>query len=94
MIQIISVDGAMAQYASGPKWNEVMSVRYTEEEISRMLNAVSDLDASSVRFTQNREGFHTLVGTKTRTRRRRHHVVRFHIDISQARGAINMVYVK
>ena len=42
LIQIISVDGAMAQYASGSKWNAVMNVRYTEEEISRMLIAVSE----------------------------------------------------
>ena len=42
LIQIISVDGAMAQYASGSKWDEIMNDRYSEEEISRMLNAVYD----------------------------------------------------
>jgi signal transduction histidine kinase len=60
-----------------------------------MLNAVSDLDASSVRFTQNRDGFLTLVGTKPVVRDGvATHVVRFHIDVTQARGALNMVYAE
>ncbi len=95
LIQIISVDGAMAQYASGSKWDEIMNVRYSEEEISRMLNAVSDLDANSVRFTQLKGSFQMLAGSKpvvidgVAT-----HVVRFYIDITEARGAINMAYAE
>lgn len=95
LIQIVSVDGAMAQYASGTKWNEVMNVRYTEEEISRMLNAVSDLDASSVRFAQEKIGFQMLVGTKPVFQDgAATHVVRFYVDITQARSAVNMVYIE
>ena len=95
LIQIISVDGAMAQYASGSKWDEIMNVRYSEEEISRMLNAVSDLDANSVRFTQLKGSFQMLAGSKpvvidgVAT-----HVVRFYIDVTEARGAINMAYAE
>ena len=95
LIQIISVDGAMAQYSSGSKWNEVKDVRYTEEEISRMLNAVSDLDASSVRFTQQKGSFQMLIGTKPVVRDGvATHVVRFYIDITQARSAVSMVYAE
>ncbi len=95
LIQIISVDGSMAQYASGPKWDDIKSVRYTEEEISRMLNAVSDLDASSVRFTQDKNGFQTLVGTKPVVRDGvASHVVRFHTDVTEVRGALNMVFAE
>ncbi len=95
LIQIVSVDGAMAQYSSGSKWDAVMSVRYSEDDISRMLNAVSDLDAASVRFTQEKGSFQMLIGTKpvyedgVAT-----HVVRFYADITDARGAIAMAYVE
>lgn len=95
LIQIVSVDGAMAQYSSGSKWDAVMSVRYSEDDISRMLNAVSDLDAASVRFTQEKVTFQMLIGTKpvyedgVAT-----HVVRFYSDITDARGAIAMAYVE
>ena len=95
LIQIVSVDGAMAQYSSGSKWDAVMSVRYSEDDISRMLNAVSDLDAASVRFTQEKGEFQMLIGTKpvyedgVAT-----HVVRFYSDITEARGAIAMAYVE
>ena len=95
LIQIVSVDGAMAQYASGSKWDEVKGVRYTEEEISRMLNAVSDLDASSVRFTQQKGSFQMLIGTKPVVRDGvATHVVRFYIDNTQARSAVSMVYAE
>jgi len=95
LIQIISVDGAMAQYASDAKWNAVMNVRHTEEEISRMLIAVSDLDASSVRFTQQSEPFQILVGSKPVVREGvATHVVRFYIDVTQARSAVGMVYAE
>ena len=95
LIQIISVDGAMAQYASGSKWNEIMDVHYSEEEISRMLNAVSDLDASSVRFTQIKGNFYMLTGTKpVITDGVATHVVRFYIDITDARGAVGMAYAE
>ena len=95
LIQIISVDGAMAQYASGSKWDEIMNARYSEEEISRMLNAVSDLDANSVRFTQLQGSFQMLAGSKpVVTNGVATHVVRFYIDVTEARGAINMAYVE
>ena len=95
LIQFISVDGAMAQYASGSKWNDVMNTRFSEEEISRMLNAVSDLDASSVRFTQSKGSFQMLVGTKPVVRDGvATHVVRFYIDITEAQGAISMAYIE
>jgi signal transduction histidine kinase len=95
LIQIVSVDGAMAQYSSGSKWNAVMSVRYAEDDISRMLDAVSDLDAASVRFTQEKGTFQMLIGTKpiyedgVAT-----HVVRFFSDITDTRGAIAIAYVE
>jgi len=92
---IVSVDGAMAQYASGSKWDAVMSVRYSENDISRMLNAVSDLDASSVRFAQEKGDFQMLVGTKpVYTDGAATHVVRFYVDISGARSAIGLAYVE
>ncbi len=95
LIQIISVDGAMAQYASGTKWNDVMATHFSEEEISRMLYAVSDLDASSVRFTQSKGNFQMLIGSKPVIRDGvATHVVRFYIDISEALGAISMAYAE
>ena len=96
LIQIISTDGSMAQYASGSKWNEVMKIRYSEEEIARMLGAVSDLDASSVRFTQQKDAFTMLVGTKSVMEREGvgMHVIRFYVDITNARGAVAMAYME
>ncbi len=69
LIQVISLDGSMAQYASGSKWDFISKTRYTEEEITRMLNAVSDLDSSSVRFTQQKGDFQMLIGSKALWRR-------------------------
>lgn len=95
LIQIISVDGAMAQYASGSKWDQVMNIRYSEEEISRMLHAVSDLEADSVRFTQMDEGFQMLVGSKPVVKDgAATHVVRFYLDITEARGAVSLAFLE
>jgi len=95
LIQFISIDGSMAQYSSGSKWQSVMDQRYTDDEISRMVSAVSDLDASSVRFTQEKGDFQMLVGSRpiyqdgVAT-----HVVRFFVDISEARGAVSTAYIE
>lgn len=95
LIQVIALDGTMAQYASGSKWDSIMNTRYTEEEITRMLNAVSDLDSSSVRFTQQKGDFQMLIGSRpfldegVAT-----HVIRFYVDVTEARGAVGMAYME
>ncbi|HQQ39875.1 MAG TPA: HAMP domain-containing sensor histidine kinase, partial [Clostridia bacterium] len=95
LIQIISLDGTMAQYASGSKWDSIMSTRYTEEEITRMLNAVSDLDSSSVRFTQQKTTFQMLIGSRPLLEEGvATHVIRFYVDITEARGAVGMAYME
>lgn len=95
LIQVISLDGSMAQYSSGSKWDAVMNTRYTEEEISRMLHAVSDLDSSSVRFTQEKNGFHMLIGTKpVMDDGVASYVIRFYVDITDARGAVAVAFVE
>lgn len=95
LIQVISLDGSMAQYASGSKWNAIMSKRYTEEEITRMLHAVSDLDTSSVRFTQEKGDFRMLIGTKpVMDDGVASYVIRFYVDITEARGAVTVAYVE
>lgn len=95
LIQIISLDGTMAQYASGSKWDSIMSTRYTEEEITRMLNAVSDLDSSSVRFTQQKTTFQMLIGSRPLLDEGvATHVIRFYVDITEARGAVGMAYME
>jgi len=95
LIQVISLDGSMAQYASGSKWDSVMSKRYTEEEITRMLHAVSDLDTSSVRFTQEKGDFRMLIGTKpVMDDGVASYVIRFYVDITEARGAVTIAYVE
>ncbi len=96
LIQIVSTDGSMAQYASGSKWNAVMNTRFSEEEIARMLGTVSDLDASSVRFTQQKGAFTMLVGTKAGLEQDgvATHVIRFYVDITNARGAVAMAYME
>jgi len=95
LIQIISLDGTMAQYASGSKWDSIMSTRYTEEEITRILNAVSDLDSSSVRFTQQKTTFQMLIGSRPLLEEGvATHVIRFYVDITEARGAVGMAYME
>ncbi len=95
LIQVISLDGSMAQYASGSKWDFISKTRYTEEEITRMLNAVSDLDSSSVRFTQQKGDFQMLVGSKALLEDGvATHVIRFFVDITEARGAVGMAYME
>jgi signal transduction histidine kinase len=95
LIQVISLDGSMAQYASGSKWDPIMNTRYTEEEITSMLHAVSDLDASSVRFTQEKNGFRMLIGTKpVMDDGVASYVIRFYVDITEARGAVSVAYVE
>jgi len=95
LIQIISLDGTMAQYASGSKWDSIMSTRYTEEEITRMLNSVSDLDSSSVRFTQQKTTFQMLIGSRPLLEEGvATHVIRFYVDITEARGAVGMAYME
>ncbi|MEN6340058.1 MAG: HAMP domain-containing sensor histidine kinase [Clostridiaceae bacterium] len=95
LIQVIALDGTMVQYASGSKWDSIMNTRYTEEEISRMLNAVSDLDSSSVRFTQQKGSFQMLIGSKPFLEEGvATHVIRFYVDITEARGAVGMAYAE
>lgn len=95
LIQIIALDGTMAQYASGSKWDSIMNTRYTEEEITRMLNAVSDLDSSSVRFTQQKTTFQMLIGSRPMLEEGvATHVIRFYVDITEARGAVGMAYME
>ena len=95
LIQIISLDGTMAQYASGSKWDSIMSTRYTEEEITRMLNAVSGLDSSSVRFIQQKGSFQMLIGSKALLEEGvATHVIRFFVDVTEARGAVGMAYME
>lgn len=95
LIQVISLDGSMAQYASGSKWDFISKTRYTEEEITRMLNAVSDLDSSSVRFTQQKGDFQMLVGSKALLEDGvATHVIRFFVDITEPRGAVGMAYME
>ncbi len=95
LIQVISLDGSMAQYSSGSKWDEIMNTRYTEGEITRMLHAVSDLDSSSVRFTQEKGSFRMLIGTKpVMDDGVASYVIRFYVDITDARGAVAVAYVE
>jgi len=95
LIQVISLDGSMAQYASGSKWDFISKTRYTEEEITRMLNAVSDLDSSSVRFTQQKGDFQMLIGSKALLEDGvATHVIRFFVDITEPRGAVGMAYME
>lgn len=95
LIQVISLDGTMVQYASGSKWDSIMNTRYTEEEITRMLNAVSDLDSSSVRFTQQKGAFQMLVGSRPVLEAGvATNVIRFYVDVTEARGAVGMAYME
>jgi signal transduction histidine kinase len=95
LIQIISLDGTMVQYTSGSKWDSIANTRYTEEEITRMLNAVSNLDSSSVRFVQQKGDFQMLVGSKAILEEGvATNVIRFFVDVTEARGAVGMAYME
>ena len=95
LIQIISLDGTMAQYTSGSKWDSIANTRYTEEEVTRMLNAVSSLDSSSVRFIQQKGAFQMLIGSKALLEDGvATHVIRFFVDVTEARGAVGMAYME
>lgn len=95
LIQIIGVDGKMTQYRSSEKWDAIAAKTYTADELNDMLRLVSNLDSSTAKFTQAKKPFHVLVGTmKIGPSDAPNYVVRFHIDITQMRSALEMIYLE